>query len=80
MNCIKEHIVKELNSMEVQQVSGAGAFSDAGLTLGQSIGAIVDASINNGSHVGASIGASMGQSIGAIVDGALDFLARLFGR
>lgn len=72
-------MMKELNSTEVQEVSGAGIFSDAGLSLGQSIGAIVDASIGKG-NAGATTGASLGQSIGAIIDNSLNFWASIFSK
>lgn len=70
--------MKELNSSEINSVSGAGAFTDAGAALGGGIGAIVDASIGQGS-TGTNAGAALGGGIGAIIDASLGIISGLFG-
>lgn len=69
--------MRELTNAEVVDVSGAGAFSDAGKILGGGIGAIVDAATGKG-PAGAEAGAALGSGIGAIVDASLQALGKLF--
>ena len=64
----KEHIMKELNLVEVEQVSGAGAFADAAANLGAGIGRIVDAAHGNVSTAAADAGRKLGQGIGEVVE------------
>lgn len=70
--------MKELNSVEVQEVSGAGLFTDIGLTMGAGIGSIVDAATGKG-NVGAQSGTLLGAGIGAIFDALFGGLSSLFG-
>ena len=70
--------MKELNNVEVNEVSGAGIFSAAGSLLGGGIGAIVDASIGKGTAA-TNAGAALGNGIGAIVDAGLGVIGGLFG-
>lgn len=71
--------MRELNNAELQDVSGAGIFSDAGKALGAGIGSIIDAAIGKGSTDATNAGASLGNGIGAVVDSTLDFLSNFFG-
>ena len=64
----KEHIMKELNLVEVEQVSGAGWIADAGGALGAGIGAVVDAAHHNVSTAGQDSGRLLGQGIGQVVE------------
>ena len=59
--------MKELNLVEVEQVSGAGAFADAAANLGAGIGRIVDAAHGNVSTA-ADAGRKLGQGIGEVVE------------
>ncbi len=67
--------MRELNSVEVNAVSGAGFITDIGASLGQSIGAIVEST----GKVGATnTGLQMGASIGAIVETSIAAFANFF--
>lgn len=72
--------MRELNSVEVNAVSGAGFITDIGAALGQSIGAIVE---SNGKAGATQNGLQLGASIGAIVETAISafssFFSGLFG-
>ncbi|HDX8941042.1 hypothetical protein ABN154_30690 [Klebsiella michiganensis] len=66
--------MKELNIAEMNEISGAGIFSDAGAALGEGIGAVVDAS-KGLEGTAARAGASLGSGIGAVIDGGVDFFS-----
>ncbi|MBK4715537.1 MULTISPECIES: hypothetical protein [Tenebrionibacter/Tenebrionicola group] len=69
--------MRELNSVEVNAVSGAGYITDIGAALGESIGKIVE--VATGKTGSSSIGQQMGQSIGAIVENAISTISSIFG-
>ncbi|MFQ1012317.1 hypothetical protein [Gilliamella apicola] len=60
--------MKELNLVEVEQVSGAGRLADAGAHIGGGIGRIVDAALGNVSTVAADAGSALGQGIGEFIE------------
>lgn len=64
--------MKELSAVEVNEVSGAGLAIDAGLLLGQGIGAIIDAAKKTTTATEA--GATLGAGIGAIVEASISHL------
>lgn len=68
--------MRELNSVEVQSVSGAGIITDIGATMGQGIGSIVEIAGKPGA---AQAGMQLGASIGAIVESAITAISSLFG-
>ncbi|MGV3344318.1 hypothetical protein ACGVWS_00760 [Enterobacteriaceae bacterium LUAb1] len=62
--------MKELNSLEIEQVSGAGIFADIGGGIGGAIGSIVDAGtslggLNTNAHAAAE---TLGKGIGNIFE------------
>lgn len=67
--------MKELNHVEMEQVSGAGAIADAAQALGQGIGAIVQAT---GVQGATEAGASLGKGIGSVVEVGISALSNLF--
>lgn len=67
--------MRELNSVEVKSVSGAGIITDIGATMGQSIGAIVEI---NGKVGATDAGMKLGASIGAIVETSIAAFANFF--
>lgn len=63
-------MIKELNALEIQQVSGAGMFSDLAGAIGGAIGKIVDGGTAiGGLHTNATDPATnLGKGIGSIFD------------
>ncbi|MFQ0993399.1 hypothetical protein [Gilliamella apicola] len=60
--------MKELNLVEVEQVSGAGVFADAGASLGAGIGGVIDAVHGNVSTAAADAGRKLGRGIGEVFE------------
>ncbi|MCX8648841.1 hypothetical protein J3U21_00625 [Gilliamella sp. B2776] len=63
--------MKELNLVEVEQVSGAGFIADAAGALGAGIGAVVDAAHGDESNAGQNSGRLLGQGIGRVVEAVI---------
>lgn len=63
-------MIKELNALEVEQVSGAGAIADLGGGIGAAIGGIVDqGTALGGLHTDATTPArTLGKGIGSILE------------
>lgn len=63
-------MIKELNSLEIEQVSGAGIFADLAGGIGGAIGSIVDAGTSlGGLHTDAKTpAAALGKGIGSIFE------------
>lgn len=70
--------MRELQTEELAAVNGAGFIADAAAMLGQGIGQIVDASLNNGSTDGSKAGELMGRGIGMIVEASVNILQNVF--
>ncbi|EMH4162516.1 hypothetical protein RJ498_001762 [Pluralibacter gergoviae] len=68
--------MRELKNSELENVSGAGFFIDAGMAMGRSIGAIVDATGGKG---GVETGTTIGKSVGEIIESGLGLLSSVFG-
>lgn len=71
--------MRELNSSELNEVSGAGFIADAGTALGRGIGAIIEAAGGKG---GMEAGTSLGTGIGQLlrpVWGFSSIVGGLFG-
>ncbi|MEG0277946.1 MAG: hypothetical protein RR510_04365 [Morganella sp. (in: enterobacteria)] len=69
--------MKELNVAEIQAVSGAGIFSDAGTLIGQAIGGIVG-HYKGTEQQSAQIGLDLGKTIGTIVDQSVSLISSWF--
>ncbi|MBK4715538.1 MULTISPECIES: hypothetical protein [Tenebrionibacter/Tenebrionicola group] len=61
--------MRELNSVEVNAVSGAGFIADIGAVLGEGIGKFIDAA--TGKTGNATAGLNAGQHIGETIEKAL---------
>ncbi len=68
--------MRELNSCELKDVSGAGFIADAGAALGLGIGFVIEAAGGKG---GKEAGAALGGGIGQVVEAGLGFLGSLIG-
>ncbi|ELW9444420.1 hypothetical protein RJ492_003257 [Pluralibacter gergoviae] len=68
--------MRELNSSELNEVSGAGFIADAGTALGRGIGAIIEAAGGKG---GMEAGTSLGTGIGQVVEAGLGVLSSIVG-
>lgn len=68
--------MRELNTTELQEVSGAGKIADAAASLGSSIGALME---NFGVKGAKEAATSIGNNIGAIVETSIDFFNTIFG-
>jgi hypothetical protein len=68
--------MRELNSCELKDVSGAGIITDAGTALGQGIGSIIEAVGGKGAK---EVGAALGNGIGQVVEVGVGILGSLFG-
>ena len=71
--------MKELNKVEVEQVSGAGFIADAGGALGKGIGWIIDAKNPNNGGLGQQAGGALGQGIGQIVEAGIGAISQIIG-
>lgn len=70
--------MKELNYIEVEQVSGAGIIDDVVTVVGQGIGSAVELfGITGASVAGAAVGHSIGQTIEAPVNKILDTIQNI---
>lgn len=69
--------MKELNVAEIQAVSGAGIFSDAGTLIGQAIGGIVG-HYKGTEEQSAKIGLDFGKTIGGVVDQSISMISSWF--
>lgn len=67
---IKDEIMRELNSVEIENVSGAGFFADLGKSIGSAIGSIVDLGTGAGGldTDATSAAAKLGSGIGSIFE------------
>jgi len=70
--------MKELNSIEMREVSGAGLLSDAAGLLGSGIGAIVDMAMGGKSTTGADFGRNMAKNIATIVESGFGIINNIF--
>lgn len=70
--------MRELNTVELNEVSGAGFIADAAEALGRSIGAIVESG-TKGKAGDADRGASLGSSIGQVIEAGISTIGGLFG-
>ncbi|APG18120.1 hypothetical protein Y71_13010 [Kosakonia radicincitans DSM 16656] len=70
--------MKELNSIEMREVSGAGMLSDAAGLLGSGIGAIVDMVMGGKSTAAADAGRNMAESIAGIVESGFGIINNIF--
>ncbi len=68
--------MRDLNSNELAEVSGAGAIKDAGAALGTGIGAIIEAAGVKGA---AEAGTALGTGIGAVIETGVNLLSSIFG-
>lgn len=69
--------MKELNVAEIQTVSGAGIFSDAGTLIGQAIGGIIG-HYKGTEEQSAKIGLDFGKTIGGVVDQSISMISSWF--
>ncbi|GAA0346421.1 hypothetical protein L9H26_13670 [Morganella psychrotolerans] len=69
--------MKELNVAEIQAVSGAGIFSDAGTLIGQAIGGIVG-HYKGTEEQSSKIGLDLGKTIGGVVDQSISMISSWF--
>ncbi|MFQ1007100.1 hypothetical protein B6D12_04500 [Gilliamella apicola] len=60
--------MKELNLIEVEQVSGAGAIIDAAGALGAGIGSVIDAINHDSTQSSQNAGHILGSNIGKIIE------------
>lgn len=70
--------MKELNSIEMREVSGAGLLSNAAGLLGSGIGAIVDMAMGGKSTAAADFGRNMAESIATIVESGFGIINNIF--
>jgi hypothetical protein len=73
----KENFMRELNSQEVDVVSGAGFFADLGKSIGAAIGGVVDLGTSAGGLTtdATSAAGTLGSGIGSILE--LDFISAI---
>lgn len=75
----EEITMRTLNKNELEQVSGAGFFADAGQDIGAGIGSIVDIATGNENQGSRTAGGLLGTGIGKAIEAGLGFLGNLFG-
>lgn len=63
--------MKELNAMEMQAVSGAGMYGDAGAVLGSLIGTLVGCAFPQASAASGTV-QTLGQDIGLMIEKGID--------
>ncbi len=67
--------MRELNTNEMQAVSGAGQIADAAKALGEGIGALVE---NFGVKGAKEAAGSLGNGIGLVVEAGIDVINSIF--
>lgn len=70
--------MKELSLVEIDMVSGAGIYSDAGALIGRGVGSIVGYYRKN--EQSADRGAQFGKTIGSIVDQSVSIITSWTGK
>ncbi|OBU05873.1 hypothetical protein [Morganella psychrotolerans] len=65
--------MKQLSVIEIDMVSGAGVYSDAGALIGRGVGTIVGH--YRGTEQSADIGSQFGETIGTIVDQSVSLIS-----
>lgn len=68
--------MRELNKVELQDVSGAGQIADAAKALGSGIGALIE---NFGIKGAKDAAANLGNGIGEVIEAGLSVLNGIFG-
>lgn len=71
--------MKELNTVEMKEVSGAGFLADTAGMLGSGIGAIVDLALGSKNTAAADAGRNIGKGIGGIVEAGINAITSFFG-
>ncbi|WP_343711106.1 hypothetical protein [Kosakonia radicincitans] len=71
--------MKELNTVEMKEVSGAGFLADTAGMLGGGIGAIVDLALGSKNTAAADAGRNIGKGIGGIVEAGINAITSFFG-
>ncbi|QHA86985.1 hypothetical protein FO014_08450 [Serratia rhizosphaerae] len=73
--------MRELNQIEMQEISGAGPITDAATALGAGIGSIIESvGVKGAKDAAASLGAGIGQVIEAGVNILNSIFGGIFGR
>jgi hypothetical protein len=71
--------MKELNTVEIQEVSGSGILSVTGSMIGAGFGSLVDAILPGESHFVADAGRTIGRFIGAVAENPLGIFGVIIG-
>lgn len=71
--------MKELNTVEMKEVAGAGFLADTAGMLGSGIGAIVDLALGGKNTDAANAGRNIGKGIGGIVEAGVNAITSFFG-